>query len=67
MEAGVTLTHREPWLTKKELAAALKVSVRTIEREGIPYDVRIAGMNRYYLSEARAYLRGEHDEEEGMA
>lgn len=50
---------REAWLTKKELADALKVSVRTIERERIPYDVRIAGMNRYYLSQVRAFLRGE--------
>ena len=60
----MTVMQREPWLTKRELAAALKVSVRTIERAGIPHDVRIAGMNRYYLSEARAYLRGETKEEE---
>ena len=61
----MSITQLEPWLTKRELAAKLKVSVRTVERLGIPYDIRVAGMNRYHLSTARAYLRGELNEEEG--
>lgn len=47
----------EPWMTKRELAAALKVSPRTITRR-IPPSLRVGGQNRYYLSEAIAHLRG---------
>lgn len=47
----------EPWLTKAELAGKLKVSTRTIERHISP-SVRIGRVNRYFLSQAEAQLRG---------
>jgi hypothetical protein len=47
---------REPWLTKRELAAELRVSVRTVERLRLPA-MRVGGQNRYLLSEAERYLR----------
>jgi hypothetical protein len=46
----------EPWLTKRELASQIKVSVRTIERLGLPA-MRVGGQNRYMLSEVEDYLR----------
>lgn len=48
---------REPWLTKRELAAELKVSVRTIERLQLPA-MRVGGQNRYLRSEVERHLRG---------
>lgn len=45
----------EPWLSKRELAAHLKVSPRTIERLKPPY-LRVGGMNRYKLSQVERYL-----------
>ena len=48
---------REPWLTKRELAAELKVSVRTIERLRLPAMV-VGGQNRYLLSEVERHLQG---------
>lgn len=51
--------HREPWLTKRELADKLGVTTRTIERWGIPH--LTAGrscVNRYLLSQAEAFLAG---------
>jgi hypothetical protein len=47
----------EPWLTKRELAAELKVSVRTIERLHLPA-LRVGAQNRYLRSEAERFLRG---------
>jgi hypothetical protein len=47
----------EPWLTKRELAAELKVSVRTIERMRPPC-AKVMGQNRYHLSEVEASMRG---------
>jgi hypothetical protein len=47
----------EPWLTKSELAAELKVSIRTIERLHVPA-MRVGGQNRYLRSEAEAFLGG---------
>ena len=47
----------EPWLTKRELAVELKVSVRTIERLHLPA-MRVGGQNRYLRSECESYLRG---------
>ena len=47
----------EPWLTKRELAAELKVSTRTIERH-VPPSLRVGSQNRYYRTEAEAHLRG---------
>jgi hypothetical protein len=46
----------EPWLTKRELAAELKVSMRTIERLHLPA-MRVGGQNRYLRSECESYLR----------
>jgi hypothetical protein len=48
----------EPWLTKAELARKLRVSVRTIERIGLP-SMRVGGQNRYLMSEVQAHLDGE--------
>jgi hypothetical protein len=48
--------NHEPWLTKRELAAALKTSTRTIERHRIPGQP-VGGQKRYRLSEALRYLR----------
>jgi len=48
----------EPWLTKRELAARLRCSSRTIERLCLPV-MRVGGQNRYRLSEVEAHLRGE--------
>ena len=50
---------REPWLTKRELAAELKVSVRTVERLRLPVAMRVGVQNRYFLSEVERHLRGE--------
>ena len=47
----------EPWLTKRELARALRCSTRTIERLRLPA-LRVGGQNRYRLSEVEAHLRG---------
>jgi hypothetical protein len=44
-------------MTKREVAAALKVSVTTIERLKPPF-MRVGGQNRYRLSEVEASLRG---------
>ena len=52
---GVRLTT-EPWLTKAEIAAALKVSVRTVERCHFPA-MRVGGQNRYRRSEVERFLR----------
>jgi hypothetical protein len=50
----------EPWLTKRELAAKLKVSPRTVERL-IPPTMRVGGQNRYLLSAAQRHLAGDQD------
>lgn len=47
----------EPWLTKRELAAWLKVSVRTTERLHLPA-MQVGGQNRYLRSEVERHLRG---------
>ena len=47
----------EPWLTKRELAAELKVSVRTIERLHLPA-MRVGGQNRYLRSDVERNLQG---------
>ena len=54
--SGQELTQREPWLTKRELAAALKISPRTVERLRIPPTMRVGGQNRYQLSEVETFL-----------
>jgi hypothetical protein len=50
-------TMPESWLTKAELAAALKVSPRTVTRLNPPC-TKVGNQNRYYLSEVKAFLRG---------
>jgi hypothetical protein len=50
------LAMPEPWLTKKELAEALKVSIRTIERVKPPC-LLVGGQNRYRMSEVEKALR----------
>lgn len=45
----------EPWLTKREIARKLKLSVRTVERLRLPA-MRVGGQNRYRLSEVERYL-----------
>lgn len=47
----------EPWYTKRELAAHLKVSPRTITRMRLPF-TRVGGQNRYRLSEVELALAG---------
>jgi len=48
----------EPWLTKRELAAKLRVSIRTVERRIEP-TVRVGRQNRYWVSDALRQLRAE--------
>lgn len=50
------LLMSEPWLTKRELAEALKVSTRTIERVNLPC-LLVGGQNRYRMSEVEEALR----------
>lgn len=45
----------EPWLTKRELAAHLKISTRTVERLRLPA-MRVGGQNRYMLSQVTRTL-----------
>ena len=47
----------EPWLTKRELARKLGVSLSTITRLSLPH-MRVGGQNRYRMSEVERFLRG---------
>lgn len=47
----------EPYLTKRELAARLSCSVRTIERLRLP-SMRVGGQNRYLMSQVERALAG---------
>ena len=47
----------EPWLTKRELARKLRVSIRTVERLHLPA-IRVGGQNRYLMSQVEAALTG---------
>jgi hypothetical protein len=47
----------EPWMTKQEIAAALKISTRTVVRLGLPHTM-VGGQNRYRQGECEAALRG---------
>lgn len=54
-----TIETRERWVTKQQLADHLQVTRRWIElqqRYGLPH-LRMAGMNRYIVSEVEAWLR----------
>lgn len=50
----------EPWLTKREVARKLRVSVRTIERLRLPH-MRVGGQNRYLMSQVEAALGAGND------
>jgi hypothetical protein len=47
-------------MTKREIAAHLRVSVSTIERIKPPF-MRVGGQNRYRPSEVEAFMRGPID------
>jgi hypothetical protein len=47
----------QPWLTKREIAAKLRISPRTVTRLNLPH-TRVGGQNRYRLSEVEAFLHG---------
>lgn len=47
----------EPWLTQREVAARLRVSLRTVQRLRLPC-TQVGGQKRYFLSEVRAALDG---------
>lgn len=51
---------QEPWLTKREVAERLRVSVSTVERHISP-TICVGGQNRYYMSQVEAQLSG-HEE-----
>jgi hypothetical protein len=58
---------REPWVTKRELAAHLHVALRWIEAQhhhGLPH-ARRGGVLRYRISEVETWLRGEPATERG--
>lgn len=54
----MTVSTREEWLTKRELARKLKTSVRTIERNRYPF-TRVGGQNRYLLSQVEQACGGD--------
>jgi hypothetical protein len=51
------MMRNEPWLTKKEIAAHLRVSTRAVERLDLPHQ-KVGGQNRYKISEVEAELGG---------
>lgn len=55
----------EPWLTKREVADHLRVSVRTVERLRLPFQ-RVGQQNRYRVSEIEASLAGESDRRDNV-
>jgi excisionase family DNA binding protein len=57
--------NREPWMTKKQIAAHLQVSVRTVERLRLPF-TRVGGQNRYKVSEVERALGGNADEADNV-
>lgn len=48
------------WITKREVARELRVSVRTVERLRLPC-TRVGGQNRYVMSEVNGFLRGDRE------
>jgi len=50
----------EPWLTKAEIAAHLRVSQRTVERLALPCQ-KVGKQNRYRISEVERFLSGQFD------
>lgn len=47
---------REPWLTQREIAKELRISIRTLRKLDPPC-LPVGGQKRYHLSEVEAYLR----------
>ena len=48
--------NREPWMTQREVAAELRISVRTLRKLDPPC-LPVGGQKRYHLSEVLQYLR----------
>jgi len=63
LDEHLEAAKHEPWLTKRELADRLGVSVRTIERLKPP-QVRVGNQNRYLLSKVQEFLRRREAREE---
>ena len=60
MNSTNSSTNSVAWITEKELAAHLRVSVRhliNLRRRGLPH-ILLGSVVRYDLSEVEAYLRG---------
>jgi hypothetical protein len=49
------MSPQEPWLKIAEVAAELRVSVRTVERLNLPRQ-KVGGQNRYLMSQVEAAL-----------
>ena len=47
----------EAWMTKKDVARKLEISIRTVERLRLPC-MRVGGQNRYLMSQVYAALNG---------
>jgi hypothetical protein len=57
--SDVQVALPEPWVTKRQLAAHLRVTPRWVElqqRDGLPH-LRMGRMNRYRISAGEAWLR----------
>lgn len=57
---SVRIAMPEEWLTRRELAKALKVSPSTIARLDLPY-LAVGNQNRYKMSEVVRALQGGGD------
>jgi hypothetical protein len=55
----------EPWLKKAEVAAELRVSIRTVERLKLPC-TKVGGQNRYLMSEVLACLQNPDDVQDNV-
>lgn len=49
--------YDEAWYTKREIAAWLKISPRTVTRLRLPFH-RVGGQNRYFKSEVATAMSG---------
>lgn len=56
-DGGFVIPVAEPWLTKREIAAHYRVSVRTVERLNLPFQ-RVGRQNRYRVSVCDRVLSG---------
>ena len=55
----------EPWLTKLEVAAELRVSRATVERMKLPH-MRVGRQNRYLMSQVYAAINGTMEREDNV-